>query len=72
VLGVLSLILWALAVVVTAKYVLVLLRADNNGEGGMRPADEVTASNVSTWEYDDSQPLPPPFLLSACRQMIEP
>ena len=34
VLGVLSLILWALAVVVTAKYVLVLLRADNNGEGG--------------------------------------
>jgi KUP system potassium uptake protein len=34
VLGVLSLILWALAVVVTVKYVLVLLRADNNGEGG--------------------------------------
>jgi KUP system potassium uptake protein len=34
VLGVLSLILWALAVVVTLKYVLVLLRADNNGEGG--------------------------------------
>jgi KUP system potassium uptake protein len=30
----LSLILWALAVVVTVKYVLVLLRADNNGEGG--------------------------------------
>jgi KUP system potassium uptake protein len=34
VLGVLSLILWALIVVVTVKYVLVLLRADNNGEGG--------------------------------------
>jgi KUP system potassium uptake protein len=34
VLGVLSLILWALAIVVTAKYVLILLRADNNGEGG--------------------------------------
>src|ERR1700729_3770414 len=32
--GVLSLILWALFVVVTAKYVLLLLRADNNGEGG--------------------------------------
>ena len=27
-------ILWALIVVVTIKYVLVLLRADNNGEGG--------------------------------------
>ncbi len=32
--GVLSLILWALIFIVTFKYVLVLLRADNNGEGG--------------------------------------
>jgi len=30
VLGVLSLILWALIIVVTLKYVLILLRADNN------------------------------------------
>ena len=34
VLGVVSLILWALIIVVTLKYVVVLLRADNNGEGG--------------------------------------
>ena len=34
VLGILSLILWALIVVVTLKYVLILLRANNNGEGG--------------------------------------
>ncbi len=34
VLGVLSLIVWALIVTVTLKYVLLLLRADNNGEGG--------------------------------------
>jgi KUP system potassium uptake protein len=34
VLGVLSLILWALLIVVTTKYVLLLVRADNNGEGG--------------------------------------
>jgi KUP system potassium uptake protein len=34
VLGVLSLILWALIVTVTLKYVLILLRADNHGEGG--------------------------------------
>ena len=33
-LGVLSLILWALIIVVTLKYVLILLRADNHGEGG--------------------------------------
>jgi KUP system potassium uptake protein len=32
--GILSLIIWALLIVVTAKYVLILLRADNNGEGG--------------------------------------
>jgi KUP system potassium uptake protein len=34
VLGVVSLILWALIIVVTLKYVLILLRADNHGEGG--------------------------------------
>jgi KUP system potassium uptake protein len=32
--GVVSLILWALIVIVTIKYVLFILRADNNGEGG--------------------------------------
>ena len=32
--GVLSLIFWSLLIVVTLKYVLILLRADNNGEGG--------------------------------------
>jgi KUP system potassium uptake protein len=34
VLGILSLILWSLILVVTLKYVVILLRADNNGEGG--------------------------------------
>src|SRR5260370_21315526 len=34
VLGVLSLILWSLFIVVTAKYVLLLLRADNTPDGG--------------------------------------
>ena len=32
--GILSLIIWVLIVVVTLKYVLILLSADNNGEGG--------------------------------------
>ncbi|PZX13475.1 KUP system potassium uptake protein [Palleronia aestuarii] len=35
VLGVVSLLLWAIVLVVTLKYVLVLLRADNRGEGGV-------------------------------------
>ncbi len=34
VIGVLSLMLWSLIIVVTLKYVVVLLRADNKGEGG--------------------------------------
>ena len=34
VLGILSLIIWALILVVTVKYVIILLRADNKGEGG--------------------------------------
>jgi KUP system potassium uptake protein len=35
VLGVLSLIFWALAISVTLKYVTVIMRADNDGEGGI-------------------------------------
>jgi len=34
VLGILSLIVWALTIVVTVKYVMFVLRADNRGEGG--------------------------------------
>src|SRR5215212_7049694 len=34
VLGVLSLMIWALLIIVTVKYVFILLNADNNGEGG--------------------------------------
>src|SRR6266853_5783454 len=33
--GVLSMIAWALTVVVTVKYVIVLMRADNRGQGGI-------------------------------------
>ena len=35
VMGVLSLIVWALIIVVTLKYVVVVMRADNRGEGGI-------------------------------------
>jgi len=47
VLGVLSLILWALIVIVTLKYVLILLRADNNGEGGTLTLMALAARAVS-------------------------
>ncbi|HET8610129.1 MAG TPA: potassium transporter Kup [Burkholderiales bacterium] len=35
ILGVLSLIFWSLIIVVTIKYLLIVLRADNRGEGGV-------------------------------------
>lgn len=35
ILGVLSLIFWALILVITIKYLIFVLRADNNGEGGI-------------------------------------
>jgi KUP system potassium uptake protein len=35
ILGVLSLVFWSLLIVVTLKYVILILRADNRGEGGI-------------------------------------
>lgn len=35
VIGVVSLLIWTLTIVVTLKYVVLILRADNNGEGGV-------------------------------------
>ena len=35
VMGALSLIFWSLIIVVTVKYVFFIMRADNNGEGGV-------------------------------------
>ncbi len=35
VIGILSLMLWSLIIIVTLKYVFILLRADNEGEGGI-------------------------------------
>ncbi len=39
VLGTVSLIVWALLIVVTAKYVSFLMQADNKGEGGILSLD---------------------------------
>jgi KUP system potassium uptake protein len=35
VLGILSLLFWTMTIIVSLKYVLLILRADNNGEGGL-------------------------------------
>jgi KUP system potassium uptake protein len=46
-LGVLSLIFWSLMLVVTLKYVLLIMRADNRGEGGIMALLALAASSVA-------------------------
>ncbi|MCX7276844.1 MAG: potassium transporter Kup [Burkholderiales bacterium] len=48
VLGVLSLFFWALMVVVSLKYVVLIMRADNNGEGGLMALLALAAESVKT------------------------
>ncbi len=47
VLGVLSLIFWTITVIVSLKYVLLILRADNHGEGGLIAMLALATSAVS-------------------------
>ena len=49
--GVLSLIFWALLLIVTIKYLLFILRADNDGEGG-RAGRWRRWSSPRTWSGD--------------------
>ena len=42
VLGILSLVFWSLILVITVKYVLVIMRADNRGEGGIMALTALT------------------------------
>lgn len=59
VLGILSLAFWALVLAVTVKYVLVILRADNNGEGG------IIALMALTRQLVGKRPWIAPILFSA-------
>lgn len=54
VLGVVSLILWGLIIVISLKYVTLVLRADNRGEGGIMALTALALSSVtqkSKWYY---------------------
>ncbi len=46
VLGILSIIFWALVIVVTLKYVLLIMRADNRGEGGILALTALVSSGL--------------------------
>jgi KUP system potassium uptake protein len=47
VLGVLSLVFWSLMLVITIKYVLVIMRADNDGEGGIMALTALAQRSLS-------------------------
>ncbi|MDI4634407.1 potassium transporter Kup [Pelomonas sp. V22] len=52
ILGVLSLLFWTMTIVVSVKYVLLILRADNNGEGGL-----IAMLALATQAVKDKPPL---------------
>jgi KUP system potassium uptake protein len=54
ILGVISLIFWSLAIIVSLKYVTLVLRADNNGEGGIMALMALATTSVtkhSAWHF---------------------
>jgi KUP system potassium uptake protein len=48
--GALSLIIWSLTLMVTVKYILIILRADNDGEGGTFSTYSLLSRYVSYYE----------------------
>ncbi len=49
IIGILSLILWSLVLVISIKYVAIVLRADNRGEGGVLALSTLLSSASSNW-----------------------
>src|SRR5688572_8105565 len=51
ILGVLSLVFWSLIFVISIKYLIVVMRADNEGEGGILALMELVLPNRKKWHY---------------------
>ena len=49
IIGILSLILWSLVLIISIKYVAIVLRADNRGEGGVLALSTLVSSASSNW-----------------------
>lgn len=50
IMGILSLIFWSLMVVISIKYVAIMLRADNRGEGGVLALSTLVGSATRNWK----------------------
>ena len=57
VLGVLSLIFWSLTLVVTTKYAIFIMRADNKGEGGIMALMALALQGIKKIESNDAKKL---------------
>lgn len=57
--GVLSIVIWSLTLMVTLKYVLVILRADNDGEGGTFSTYSLLSRYVSLYPLPLAPSYPP-------------
>jgi KUP system potassium uptake protein len=51
ILGVLSLIFWSLLVVISIKYVVLMLRVDNRGEGGVLALSALLGNATRNWRF---------------------
>ena len=51
ILGILSLVFWSIMVLVTLKYVLIIMRADNRGEGGSLALLSLANNGVATMNW---------------------
>ena len=49
IIGILSLILWSLVLIISIKYVAIVLRADNRGEGGVLALSTLLSSASGNW-----------------------
>ncbi len=57
VLGILSLIIWALLIVISTKYMAFVLRADNHGEGGILSLMTLAIGNPSGKKHTGARPI---------------
>jgi KUP system potassium uptake protein len=63
VIGVISVMVWTLVLIVALKYVVLILRADNRGEGGIMALTALASARSKGWRSPPplSSPTPCPF-----------
>jgi len=64
VLGAMSIVVWTLLIIITVKYVLLVMRADNRGEGGILALTAIATSETTTQHRPNRRPrMTPPLVM---------